>query len=55
VNADLFQSTARKYDPSMAIALGAPHPRDPETVAKDLFSCEGGTDDGRLSADVDVA
>jgi nucleoside-diphosphate-sugar epimerase len=55
VNADLFQSTARKYDPSTAIALGAPHPRDPEMVAKELFAYEEGTDSGRMDDDVDDA
>ena len=55
VNTDLFQSTARKYDPSAAIALGAPHPRDPETVASDLFACEEGMDDDRMDDHVDDA
>lgn len=55
VNADLFQSTAREYDPSTAIALGAPHPRDPETIARDLFACEEGMDGDRMDDDVDDA
>jgi nucleoside-diphosphate-sugar epimerase len=36
-NADLFQSTARTYDPTTAVRLGAPVPRDPETVCASLF------------------
>jgi len=36
-NADLFQSTARQYDPSTAIALGAPVPRPPEETSATLF------------------
>lgn len=40
VNADLFQSTARRYDPSMALVLGAPAPRTPEETARILFGAE---------------
>lgn len=36
-NADLFQSTARDYDPSTAVDLGAPMPRAPEVVCASLM------------------
>lgn len=37
-NADLFQSTARTYDASTAMDLGAPVPKDPEIVCASLFT-----------------
>lgn len=36
-NADLFQSTARRYDVSTATGLGAPVPRSPEEMCRTLF------------------
>jgi nucleoside-diphosphate-sugar epimerase len=36
-NADLFQSTARRYDVSTATGLGAPVPRSPEEMCATLF------------------
>jgi murein DD-endopeptidase MepM/ murein hydrolase activator NlpD len=36
-NADLFQSTSRRYDASTAVALGAPVPRAPEEIVAALF------------------
>lgn len=36
-NADLFQSTGRRYDASTAVALGAPRLRDPSEIVKALF------------------
>lgn len=40
-NADLFQSTARRYDISTATGLGAPVPRSPEEVSRELFGGAG--------------
>lgn len=37
-NADLFQSTARTYDVSTAIALGAPEPRKADEIAEAMFA-----------------
>ncbi len=36
-NADLFQSTGRRYDVSTAVSLGAPVPRSPEEMVQALF------------------
>ena len=36
-NADLFQSTARRYDVTTAMAIGAPAPRSPEGMCRTLF------------------
>lgn len=37
-NADLFQSTGRRYDASTAVSLGAPRLRNPEEIMRTLFS-----------------
>lgn len=37
-NADLFQSTGRRYDASTAVSLGAPRLRNPEEIMRALFS-----------------
>jgi thioester reductase-like protein len=46
-NADLFQSTARTFAPSIATILGAPVPRSPVDAAKALFDRTAGTMDVR--------
>jgi nucleoside-diphosphate-sugar epimerase len=46
-NADLFQSTARKYDVSTAVAIGAPMPRSPAVTSATLF---GKHDTGIMSS-----
>jgi len=56
-NADLFQSTARRYDVSTAIAIGAPIPRSPETASAALFvrpdKGNSGTDGARMPEGMD--
>lgn len=43
-NADLFQSTDRTYDIATALRIGAPVPRSPQDILRELFG-KGGTDD----------